>query len=187
MYTLCHILYCSYYYSKISVILFAFHLQALYYVGLGFWIAFLDLFTGHHRTLDSIFDYHVSKELMLKCYTSHGIVEVRGVQALSGQHKQIRRYYNQVPSSTTITRRSSSPAPSLPPENLSVRDCHSLGNDDAKEQTMHQLLPFTKRTELSQLYYTTNKCLSKLYYRIVMSVTHPYQASKGQVTIIELN
>lgn len=45
-----------------SFTLFFFHFndsQAIYYVGLGFWIALLDLLTGHHWTLDSIFKYQV--------------------------------------------------------------------------------------------------------------------------------
>ncbi|KAA0186875.1 hypothetical protein HAZT_HAZT006779 [Hyalella azteca] len=42
-------------------------MQAVYYVGLGVWIALLDLFTGHHVTLDSIFRY---QELQIR--ESHG-------------------------------------------------------------------------------------------------------------------
>ncbi|KAK8380191.1 hypothetical protein O3P69_016671 [Scylla paramamosain] len=38
-------------------------MQAVFYVGLGIWVATLDLFTGHHRSLDSLFKY---QELQVK-------------------------------------------------------------------------------------------------------------------------
>lgn len=38
-------------------------MQAVFYVGLGIWVASLDLFTGHHRSLDSLFKY---QELQVK-------------------------------------------------------------------------------------------------------------------------
>ncbi|MPC38063.1 protein SYS1 homolog [Portunus trituberculatus] len=38
-------------------------MQAVFYVGLGVWVATLDLFTGHHRSLDSLFKY---QELQVK-------------------------------------------------------------------------------------------------------------------------
>lgn len=44
-----------YYCNAESLLLF----QAVYYIGLGIWIAFMDVFTGHHRSLDSIFKYQV--------------------------------------------------------------------------------------------------------------------------------
>ncbi|KAF2357694.1 Integral membrane protein SYS1-related [Trinorchestia longiramus] len=42
-------------------------MQAIFYIGLGIWVAILDLFTGHHLTLDSIFRY---QELQIR--ESHG-------------------------------------------------------------------------------------------------------------------
>ncbi|XP_068219916.1 protein SYS1 homolog isoform X1 [Palaemon carinicauda] len=56
-------------------------MQAVYYVGLGLWIAILDLLTGHHRSLDSVFKY---QELQIKEVHGRAVMAAFILNALTG-------------------------------------------------------------------------------------------------------
>ncbi|KAB7507714.1 Protein SYS1-like protein [Armadillidium nasatum] len=64
-------------------------MQAIYYIGLGLWIAILDIFTGHHRSLDSIFKY---QEIQFKENQGRAIMLFRVMESCTTNETVFRFY-----------------------------------------------------------------------------------------------